>query len=325
MAEAARKLSFQDACPNALDTGARSDNRAAWLSARTLGWTASEVPALLGFDKRRSPLAVYAAKLGRAIEMHSDDDLELMRWGNRFEKPILEEYGERTGHHVEQVGALLQSRSHPFVLATLDGMDWTVGSPLEVKTFGWWVSQEWDAEPGEVPKAVFVQVQIQLAVTGAESIPVLALPLNERKLRVTPVKRHQGFIDLALGKLAEHWERLQRGHLPEPDAHETTRLALDALYANSNGDTVRLSASWPELTDEYEELNGVIRKSEKRKDLIKNQLRYELGEAGYGDVGDGRRWSLLDAAGPSHTCSSCGNVDRGKGSRRPKLSGKKKS
>jgi putative phage-type endonuclease len=323
MASPAQALSrsFAELCPNAIDTGGRSDNREAWLEARKLGWTASEIPALLGFDKRRSPLAVYAAKLGRAIEMHNEDSLELMRWGNRFEKPILEEYAERTGHNVEQVGALLQSRSHPFVLATLDGVDWTTGSPLEVKTFGWWVSQEWDAEPGEVPKAVFVQVQIQMAVTGVESIPVLALPLNERKLRVTPVKRHEGFIDLALGKLAEHWERLQSGNLPE--GHETTRLALDAIYAESSGSTITLSQPWAELSDEYGALTATERAAGKRKNEIKNLLRAELGEAGYGLVGDGRQWSLLNAAGPSHECSSCGNVDRGKGSRRPRLSGEK--
>jgi putative phage-type endonuclease len=313
--------SFADLCPNAIDTGARSDDREAWLAARMQGWTASEIPALLGFNKRKSPLAVYAAKMGRAIDQGGDD--EFLRWGNRFEAPILDEYRDRTGHDVDQVGALLQARSHPFILATLDGMDWTIGKPLEVKTFGWWASEEWDAIPGEVPKAVWVQVQVQIAVTGVDEIPVLSLPLNERKLRVLSVARHAEFQKFALVVLEEHWERFKRGLLPSVDGHETTRLALDAIYSESSGSTITLSQPWAELTDEYGALTATERVAKKRKDEIKNLLRAELGEAGYGLVGDGRQWSLLNAAGPSHECSKCGNVDRGKGSRRPRLSGEK--
>lgn len=316
---------LEQLAPGASDTGVRSDDRERWLAERLSGWTASEVPALLGFDRRRSPLAVYAAKMGRAVDLHTEDDLELMRWGNRFEAPILDEYRERTGHDVEQVGALLRSKSHPWLLATLDGVDWTTLQDLEVKTFGWWASQDWEAEEGGIPRYVFCQVQMQLAVTALDSALVLALPLNERKLRVLPVERHAEFQELALAELEEHWERFQAGHLPEPDGHESTRLALDAIYSRADGSVVRLAEEWASLTEEYQLLGEVNRRNDKRRDEIKNQLRADLGSASYGEVGDGRRWSLLESAGPSHTCTSCGHIDRGQGSRRPRLSGKKRS
>lgn len=312
---------FPDICPNAIDTGVRSTDREHWLDARLQGWTASEIPALLGFNKRQSPTAVFAQKMGRALG--NDDGAELMRWGNRFEAPILEEYRDRTGHDVEQVGALLQSRSHPFVLATLDGMDWTLGKPLEVKTFGWWASQEWDAKPGEVPRVVWVQVQMQIAVTGVDEIPVLALPLNERKLRVITVEKHREFQSLALEVLEDHWHRFLKGHLPDSDGHDSTREALDKLYSRESGATVRLAEWWTELSDEYAELNVQAARIRTRKQEITNLLRSELGEASYGDVGDGRRWSLHRAAGPTHECSACGHIDQGLGSRRPRLSGTK--
>lgn len=325
--------SFAELLPDAIDTGVRSFDRdlrnfdrQAWLDARLSGWGASEVPALLGFDKRKSPLAVYAEKMGRSLNSHTDKQLELMRWGNRFELPILEEYAERTHHQVEQVGALLRSKKWPWMLSTLDGFDWTEGTALEVKTFGWWASQDWEAEKeGGVPRYVFCQVQMQLAVTGLSVIPVLALPLNERALKVIPVERHQDFLDIAIEELDAHWDRFQRGHLPEPDGHETTRDALDAIYSKSSGETITLGPAWVELSDEYERLNAEVRAADKRKELIKNTLRAELKDAGYGAVGDGRSWSLLNAAGPRHTCSSCGHVDRSEGGRRVRLSGKKRS
>lgn len=323
---AARKKArrIETIAPRAINTGITSNERERWLAERFTGWTASEIPALLGFDKRKSPLAVYASKMGRATDIHTEDDLELMRWGNRFEKPILDEYAERTGHEVEQVGVLLRSKEFPFILATLDGADWTAKQALEVKTFGWWASDDWEStKTGDVPKYVFVQVQMQLVVTGLAMIPVLALPLNERKLKVFEVKAHAEFQHYAIDELGIHWQRFQAGQLPEPDGHETTREALDALYSKSNGLVVELPGEWGELTDHYQSLSKQEREAKAGKQVILNKLRAELGDAGYGHVGDGRRWSLLDAAGPSHTCSACGHVDRGKGSRRPRLSGDK--
>jgi putative phage-type endonuclease len=308
--------------PKAIDTGVRSTEREAWLNARMLGFSSSDTAALLGFDQDKSALAVYAEKLGKPIKEPSVELQELMDWGSDFEAPIIARYGRRTGHRVMQSGALLRHSEHPFLLQTVDGFDLDEGRQLEVKTYGDGfrvVRDKWKDE--QIPRRVICQVQHQL-LFGQVDVKLLALPLNERKLRIQVIVPHPEFQAFMLAQLAEHWDRLKRGHLPEPDASESSREALNAIYANADGSTVDLPAGWDATTDEYSKLSTLLRQGEERRDQIKNDLRAALGSASYGKVGDGRKWSLLEQAGPSHKCSECGHVDRGKGFRSPRLSGK---
>ncbi len=308
--------------PKAIDTGVRANDRAAWLNARMNGFSSSDTAALLGFDPDKSALAVYAEKLGKPIKEPSVELQELMDWGSDFEAPIITRYGRRAGHQVMQSGALLRHAEHPFILQTVDGFDLDEGRQLEVKTYGDGfrvVRDKWKDE--QIPRRVIVQVQHQL-LFGQVDVKLLALPLNERKLRIQVITPHVEFQAFILEQLAEHWDRLKRGHLPEPDASESARDALNAIYAGADGSTVDLPAGWDATTDEYSKLSKLLREGEERRDQIKNDLRAALGAASYGKVGDGRKWSLLEQAGPSHKCSECGHVDRGKGFRSPRLSGK---
>jgi len=306
----------------ATPTGVVSTDREKWLNARMHGFSSSDTAALLGFDPDKSPLAVYAEKLGKPIKEPTPELQELMDWGSDFEAPILARYGRRTGHRVVQSGALLRHTVHPFLLQTVDGFDLDEGRQLEVKTYGDGfrvVRDKWKDE--QVPQRVICQVQHQL-LFGQKDVKLLALPLNERKLRIQLITPHPEFQAFMVAQLAEHWDRLKRGHLPEPDGSESARDALQAIYAGADGTTVQLPEGWPERTDEYSQLSKLLRQGEERRDEIKNELRAALGSASYGKVGDGRQWSLLEQAGPSHKCSECGHVDRGKGFRSPRLSGK---
>jgi putative phage-type endonuclease len=308
--------------PKAQPTGVLSTDRPAWLNARMQGFSSSDTAALLGFDTDRSALAVYAEKLGKPIKEPSAELQELMDWGSDFEAPILARYGRRTGHRVVQSGALLRHTEHPFLLQTVDGFDLDEGRQLEVKTYGDGfrvVRDKWKGE--QIPQRVICQVQHQL-LFGQTDVMLLALPLNERKLRIQVIAPHPDFQRFMLDQLAEHWDRLKRGHLPEPDSSESAREALNAIYANADGSTVDLPEGWVDLTDEYSKLSKLLREGEERRDQIKNDLRAAIGSASYARVGDGRKWSLLEQAGPSHKCSECGHVARGKGFRSPRLSGK---
>lgn len=315
-------LQIEQIAPKAIDTGIRSTDREKWLNARMHGFSSSDTAALLGFDPDRSALAVYAEKLGKPIKEPDAELQELMDWGSDFEAPILHRFARRSGHNVIQSGALLRHADHPFLLQTVDGFDLTAQRQVEVKTYGDGfrvVRDKWKDE--QVPQRVICQVQHQL-LFGQEAITLLALPLNERKLRIQRIDPHPEFQAFMLTQLAEHWDRLKRGHLPEPDGSESARDALQAIYAGADGTTVQLPEGWGARTDEYSQLSKLLREGEKRRDEIKNELRAALGNASYGKVGDGRQWSLLEQAGPSHRCTACEHVDRGKGFRSPRLSGK---
>lgn len=207
-----------------------------WLRARkTAGVGASESAAILGDTAWGSPITVWTSKRSSTV---IDVGSDLMEFGHLAEYVI----GAFMAAHPERyafIGEIMPSRGlmhstlYPWLFATLDAEVLTPSGivvPLEYKSVGDYVAREWrvDEDSGSefggsgggyyvVPKKYQIQVQHQMAVTGAPFAYVAAW-LGKDRLEVLRVDRDDEFIEEhLLGTVKRFWyDNVIAGVRPRP-------------------------------------------------------------------------------------------------------------
>lgn len=153
--------------------------REEFLAQRLKGIGGSDIGAILGVNKWKSPADVWLEKTGRT--QRSDEMSEAAYWGIELEATVAAEYQRRTGEKVQRVNCQMQHPQHPWMLANIDRAVVADGSRarldkegklvgikggLECKTASAYVASQW--EDGNAPLAYVAQCQWYMAVTGAE-------------------------------------------------------------------------------------------------------------------------------------------------------------
>lgn len=248
-----------------------TDDREAWLAKRRTGIGGSDVAAILGLSRWKTPLDVYLDKRG---ELPPQPDSEPMLWGRLLEPLILDEFQRRHGVTVERGMAVIRDGERPWMLASLDGFVPHLGAVVEAKTAR--VADGW-GEPGtdEIPAYYQTQVAHYLAVTGARLafVPVL---IGASDFRVYQVERDEQFIDDLVEAERAFWhDHVLAGVAPDPvNAADAAR-----LWARDNGETLEVA---PEIADDVEELRalrGEAKDLEERIGSIETRLKIAFRDA----------------------------------------------
>ncbi len=288
-------------------TGATSDERETWLATRREGVGGSDAAAIMGVNDYASELAVYVDKIGKAPP--DDGASEVAEWGRIFEGPIVKEYARRSERRVVRGGRLMRSLGARHHLVTLDGVQLTRPPPwakgpgvAEVKTTGY--GNRYDEG---IPVDVQVQIQWELAVTGAEWATCIWLPFPERRLQWLDIEPHREFQEVLRERVDAFWQRVQRREPPDPDGSESSQLALRALYPDDTEEVIRITGACS-IADEYERNKAAIKVLEQRQGLIKNMLAATIREAKYALLDDGRYWGTAYYQPRKNLCKHCAGV-----------------
>jgi len=269
------------------ETLGTSEDRAAWLSRRRLGFGASQAAAIVGKDPTRGPLAVYAEHVG--AEMPDISERPEIRLGLAVEGAVIGLYSEQTGRPVApNRGVHLRSRVEPLMLATLDATTEIerVVVPLEIKTTAVWRSDDW--ENGAPPRPWW-QAQAQCFVTGARRASVAALIWP--RVVWCDVERDDAAIGHLLRCARELWARIENRDPPPPDMTGSTRDALRALYPADDGSTVVLPGALIEISDRLDVAKAARRELEKQIERDEAEIKAALGTATLGILPDRSSWS----------------------------------
>lgn len=305
---------FEDHCEW---TGASSDDREKWLISRRQGVGGSDVAGIVGLDKYSSALAVYVDKT--SVAPPTDEQSEKAEWGQLFEPSIVRTYGRRTKRRVVHGGKLLRSKRAAHHLITLDGVQFTkppsgAKGPgvIEVKTteFGHRYRED-------IPPEVYVQIQWELMVTGAEWATCVWLPFPERRLQWRDVIASPAVQEWLADAVDDFWSRVTRRAPPDPDGSESSLLALRALFPGENLETIRIPGKTAvELAEEYERTRATIALLESKAGLIKNAFVSTMRESKYALLDDGRYWGSAAYKPRVNTCKHCnGELSRVEGFR----------
>lgn len=149
---------------------ARASNREAWLEARQLFLTASEMAVALGLSPGRGKLVRAKAGTSTAAELAEEppDELAQVAAGRHLERGVFEWFAAETPHaEAEMCGWLLASPKVRGLAATPDAvMD---GEPVEIKCVGesslanWHASQDvrgWEKLALPYPQPLYVRQRL---------------------------------------------------------------------------------------------------------------------------------------------------------------------
>jgi len=167
-----------------------------WLSWRREGIGASDAPVVMGLSPWQKAGELLLLKTGQQAERPANDAMER---GKRLEPLARLAYVKHTGMAVEPV--CVQSREHPWMRASLDGLSPDSCRVVEIKCPG-----EKDhrlAASGSVPEKYYPQLQHILAVTGLAEIHYWSFRFDHTVL--LKVDRDEAFIADLVEKEAAFW------------------------------------------------------------------------------------------------------------------------
>lgn len=198
----------------------------AWLLQRRDGVGASECAAILGMGKwtSQTPYGIWLDKTGQIPVSTAVN--EAMEWGHLLEPVIRDKAAEKLGCEVVTVGGL-ESRERPWQRASLDAVLITADDgpiPLECKNTSVYLAADWADD--QIPDAAELQLQHQLAVTGAPYGYVAGL-IGGNRLIVRRVDRDQELIDHINAEESVFWHD-----------HVLPRIAPPVLARDSIGDII---------------------------------------------------------------------------------------
>jgi len=247
-----------------------------WLAIRNMaGIGASEVAAVLGFNKWETPFQVWKRKVSDEIDIEEND---FMIFGREFEPAILKLYEKQTKTKVVKDNFLRFHPKYDCLFANLDGVfpDGTKGL-VECKStirsvYKSWDNNEEDCVQG-VPLYYYAQCQHELSVTGFEWCDLTFLIADARKIAIKRIMRDDKYIKSQDAALVRFWDAYVVPMVaPEFEASEISLLdPAEGSFIEADEETVNLVSMLKEAKTE-------LKNAEKKKDLLQDSVIKKIGD-----------------------------------------------
>lgn len=255
-----------------------------WLKARQSGIGGSDVSAIMGLNRWKSPIDIWVEK---TAVVQDSDPKEAAYWGTVLEDVVAGEFVRRTGLRVRRRNQLLQHSLYPFMIANIDRE--IVGKPngqrvgLECKTAGEYRKGEWSDD--EIPAEYILQCQHYMAVTGYDAWWIAVL-IGGNKFTHKLIERDEEIIQLLIEQEGNFWHQyVEPRVMPPVDGSKACKQALAKMYPQSNGLEIALDAESRELLERRAKLEERSKLLKRQLDEIENTLKTKLGEAEVGETG----------------------------------------
>lgn len=235
-----------------------SQERVEWLKNRQSGIGGSDVAAILGLSKWKTPLDVYNDKIAEKPIEESNPSIE---WGNRLEPVIRQKYADETGLTVTIPNQTFRHPEHSFMIANVDGL-LPDGSVLEIKTAR--SGADWGEEgTDEIPEYYLTQVQHYMAVLGAKRCDVAVL-IGASDFRVYHVDADPEIASMLIEEEKAFWQRVIDRNPPAPRTFAEAKTAFPRSKEHSLEASDEIVAAAAELALVRKKMDEL---SEKEKEL----------------------------------------------------------
>lgn len=191
--------------PNKPSISTKDMPREDWLEHRRVGIGGSDVGAILGLSKWKTPLQVWEEKKGIAKPFEGND---ATRRGNLLEAHVCEDWAALNKREIRMDPTMYFHPKHDILLANVDRIivdngDGQGDGLLEAKTAGEWAYKAWD---NQIPVYYYVQLQHYLNVLGLKwgefATWILGFAIDADSL---PIVRDDKLIDDITNELMEWW------------------------------------------------------------------------------------------------------------------------
>lgn len=251
-----------------------------WLKERQCGIGGSDVGAILGVNKYKTPFEVYLEKTEPITEV--GEQSESAYWGDQFEEVVAKEFEKRTGKKVRRDRKHYKHKEYSFMVANIDRKVVGENAILECKTANQYLANEWQDD--EVPASYLLQVQHYLFVTGAE-VGYIAVLIGGQKFVWKEVQRDEELIEVIIEAEKEFWKMVQDKTPPALDGSSAAEKYLKERYKEAEEDkSIELGFEYKDKIKTYLDMKVQLKNFETQVKELENQIKFEIGNAEYAHV-----------------------------------------
>lgn len=264
-----------------------------WLKERQCGIGGSDVGAILGVNKYKTPFEVYLEKTEPITEV--GEQSESAYWGDQFEEVVAKEFEKRTGKKVRRDRKHYKHKEYSFMVANIDRKVVGENSILECKTANQYLANEWQDD--EVPASYLLQVQHYLFVTGAE-VGYIAVLIGGQKFVWKEVQRDEELIEVIIEAEKEFWKMVQDKTPPALDGSSAAEKYLKERYKEAEEDkSIELGFEYKDKIKTYSDMKVQLKNFETQVKELENQIKFEIGNAEYAHApGYSLSWKNVSSA-----------------------------
>ena len=240
----------------------------------------SDIGAILGLSKFRTPLEVWMEKTGK--EVRKLDSLPL-RFGSFAEEFVASEYARATGFELRHDESIYIHPTHPMMSAHVDrvvlgnGLSKPATRLLECKTANPFARGEW-GEPGtdQVPMSYLCQCIWYMAITGIAQCD-LAVLFGNSDFRIYEIARDLELEALVIEKALHFWNEYVLKDIPPPAQTEGD---YQALFKKSDpSKTIEANQKTVELIRQLQSLSKQSGDVDSEITQVKQHIMNEMKEA----------------------------------------------
>lgn len=253
-----------------------------WLDFRRQGIGGSDASVVCGINRYKSPIELFMEKTG---QMPHQEAGEAAYWGTQLESLVRNEFTKRTGIEVAQVNQILQSETHPFMLANLDG---ECQHPIygtcvfEAKTASAYLIGDWE---DSIPDPYMLQLQHYLAVTGYKGAYIAVL-IGGNTFKWKFIERDEEIISMLIQLETEFWDMIQSNTPPPLDGSESSAKFISEQFPRSTSNRIELPMEAIALIQQHDAACKQIEHLAVQKQEAENLLKQMLGKHEGGRIGD---------------------------------------
>lgn len=289
-------------------------NKLEYMNKRIYGIGGSDVGAIMGVNKWKSPFEVYMEK--RSIEelennkiesnteenSKSEDGVnkeislnniandgntsininkvtkasEAAYWGETLKEIIAKEFSIRTGKKIRKCNKYLADEEYPFMIGAAQRRVVSENSILMCKTANTFLGKQWDGE--EIPPSYMLQSQHYMRVYKADKCYIGAL-IGGQKFVLKEIPRDEELISMIIEAEKDFWiNHVEKAVPPIIDGSEAVRKYLTKNFIDVDA-AIEVNLKDAEKIEEYLKLKGEIKTLEDSMKAIENNLKNEIGHA----------------------------------------------
>lgn len=255
----------------------KADSRESWLEKRSKGLGGTDISAILGVNKYKTPYQLWEDKTGRAPKFEGN---KFTRRGQYMEDAVANYFEDATGQKViraSESSELFIHSDHPFLLGSPDRRYFaTEGGKgiLECKT----TMNSMEADLEAIPQAWFIQLQWYLGLAGYKKGTIAWSELGwSSDFKHIEVDFNPDFFSYMVEEGVKFWNKYIATDTP-PEA--TTSTDVERLYT-SHAANKYISAS-DEFLKIYQELKSLKAEAKELETKIEEKeeaLKLALGDA----------------------------------------------
>lgn len=253
-----------------------------FLKRRKTGIGGSDVAAVLGLSKWKTPYQLWKDKTSDTVE---EKESEILHFGQLLEAIVADEYVRRNRVKVQRRNQSYRHPEHPELIANIDRYI-VGGGILECKTADKFTAHLWGTDgTDEIPDYYLVQVQHYMHVTGYHEA-ALAVLIGGNEFRQYEVSYDKELAEFSAAKCVEFWQTFVVPRVAPP---ATRNDDLVEYYRGRSGATVTATPYIEKFISELKEVKQRIKAEEARADELAGAIKVFMGECSAD--------TLLDAAG----------------------------